>query len=185
MRLKSLIVDTCDIFNKLRTEYALIGGYSAMVYGSPYITSDIDFILSKDKVNLNLVRELEKIGWRSTERYESINELQAFGQFAHKDLGVILHIFTEVGGFKLKPGIKINEIEFLDRIIKVCSPEDYLIMRAYTFDEEDKLRAIVLLKAQEKNLDMKYLIKRAKEEGVKERIEWLLKYAKKKRKWKN
>jgi len=42
--------------------------------------------------------------------------------------------------------------------------EDYLIMRASVWDEEDKQKAIVVVRAQRKNLNLNYLMKRAKDD---------------------
>jgi DNA polymerase elongation subunit (family B) len=90
----------------------------------------------------------------------------------------VLHFFGEVSGFKIKDGIKINESKIEGYPVNVCSAEDYLIMRASVWHEEDKQKAIVIVRAQGKNLNLDYLMKRAKEEKVTRRIKWLLKFQK-------
>jgi len=166
------------VFDELKIRYALIGGYAAIVYDSPYSTHDIDFTIMADNVTLDLLEHLKNSGWNPTEEYNEVRELLAFGQFIHKETGVVLHIFGEVSGFKIREGIKINKSEIDGYPVNVCSPEDYLIMRASVWYEEDKQKAIVVIRAQGKNLNPDYLMKRADEEKVTERIKWLLKFKK-------
>ncbi len=175
-RLKDLLLEVCKIFDKLKIPYALIGGYSAVYYGSPYITRDIDFVVISEVVDFELVRNLEKSGFYTTEKYETVDELRAFGQFVHNETNIVLHIFPEVSGFSLGENIEINVVKINGNRISVCTLEDYLVMRASVWDDEDKQKAIVMIRAQGKNLDMDYLMKRAKEEKVTRKINWLLKF---------
>ncbi len=156
--------------------YALIGGYSAIIYGSPYTTQDIDFVAEPKQITVELLDKLKKIGLEPTEDYSDIEYLRSFGQFVHKDTGIVLHIFPEVAGFKIAGGIEIEIKELEGKQVKVCTPEDYLVMRATLWDDEDKLKAVVLARAQKK-LNLNYLMRRAKEENVTKRIEWILKEA--------
>jgi hypothetical protein len=94
----------------------------------------------------------------------------------HKDTGIVLHIFPEVAGFRLSRGIELQIKEIEGKKINVCTPEDYLIMRASVWDDEDKLKAVVLARAQKK-FNLYYLMRRAKEENVTDRIEWILEEA--------
>ena len=177
-KLKELLLETCKIFDELKIPYALIGGYSAIYYGSPYITRDIDFVVVPERVDFELVRTLKKSGFYTTEDYKTLDELRAFGQFVHSETGIVLHIFPEVSGFSPGENIEINLVEINGNRINICSPEDYLIMRAAVWHEEDKQKAIVIVRAQGKNLDIDYLMKRAKEEKVTRRIKWLLGFQK-------
>ncbi|PKP58582.1 MAG: hypothetical protein CVT89_02610 [Candidatus Altiarchaeales archaeon HGW-Altiarchaeales-2] len=166
------------MFGEQKIPYALIGGCSAIYYGSPYITRDVDFVVVPEKIDFELMGYLKKLGFEPTEEYEKVEELGAFGQFVHKETNIVLHIFSMVGGFSLKEGIEINEAEYGKDKIKICTVEDYLIMRASVWYEEDKQKAIVVIRAQGKNLNPDYLMKRADEEKVTERIKWLLKFKK-------
>jgi len=177
-KLKELLLEVCKVFDKLGVPYALIGGYSAIYYGSPYITRDIDFVVVSERVDFELVRSLRELEFYPTEGYETVEELQAFGQFVHKETSIVLHIFPEVAGFSLGENIEINVVEINGNRIKVCSAEDYLIMRAAVWDDEDKQKAIVIVRAQGKNLNLDYLMKRAKEEKVTRRVKWLLGFQK-------
>ena len=172
MGLRELLVETSKVFDGMGIGYALIGGYAGAVYGSPYATSDIDFVISEEGAGIELFDELKKVGWVPTEDYKDIQELLSFGQFYHKDLGFPMHIFSEVPGFRIREGIEISETRIDETSIKICSPEDLVIMRLAGWSDEDKLKAVALAKATE--LDMDYLRKRAKEEGVGERLDWLL-----------
>ncbi|ODS42033.1 MAG: hypothetical protein MSIBF_01410 [Candidatus Altiarchaeales archaeon IMC4] len=175
MKLRELLSGVCEIFEEHNATYALIGGYSAVIYGSPYVTTDIDFVVDPKKIDFELLEKLKAIGLEPTENYDDIEKLRAFGQFVHKT-GMVLHIFPEVSGFKLVEGIQIEVKEFDGKKINVCSPEDYLIMRASVWYEEDKLKAIILIRAH-KDFDIGYLMKRAKEENVTERIKWIFEKA--------
>ena len=44
MKLKELLFKVCEIFEDWKVPDALIGGYSAIIYSSPYTTMDIDFV---------------------------------------------------------------------------------------------------------------------------------------------
>ena len=44
------------------------------------------------------------------------------------------------------------------------------------WDDEDKQKAVVIVRSQGKNLNLDYLVKRAKEEKVTRRVKWLLKF---------
>jgi len=178
MKLRKLIADTSKVFDELKIRYALIGGYAAIVYNTPYITHDIDFVIMADNVTLDLLERLKDIGWNPTEEYNEAWELTAYGQFIHKDTCVVLHFFGEVAGFKIKEGIRINKSKIEDYNVNVCSPEDYLIMRAAVWDDEDKQKAVVIVRAQGKNLNLDYLMARAREEKVTRKIKWLLKFKK-------
>ena len=177
-RLKELLLEVCKVFDKLKIPYALIGGCSAIYYGSPYITRDMDFVVVPESVDFELMQSLKKLGFEPTERYEAVEELRAFGQFVHKETSIVLHIFPEVDGFSLIEGIEINAAEASEDKIRICTLEDYLIMRASVWHDEDKQKAIVIVRAQGKNLNLDYLMKRAKEEKVTRRIKWLLKFQK-------
>ena len=175
-RLKELILEVCEIFDGLKIPYALIGGYSAIYYGSPYVTRDMDFVVIPERVSFELVQNLKELGFSPTEKYKTIEELQSFGQFVHKETGIVLHIFPEVDGFSLGEGIEINLAKIDDNRIRICTPEDYLIMRASAWDDEDKQKGIVIVRSQGKNLNLEYLMNRAKEEKVTRRVKWLLKF---------
>jgi predicted nucleotidyltransferase len=173
MELKNLLVDTCKVFDKLKIRYALIGGYAGILYNSPYTTADIDFVVVSESVSLRLVEELKKIDWIPTEEYNDPEELRAFGQFYQKDEGYPLHILPHVAGFSLEKKVRISIIDVNGYEIKVCSLEDLIVMRLAVWTQEDKMKAAALLIAN--NLDKRYLEKRAREEKVLSRLQWLQK----------
>ncbi len=125
------------------------------------------------------MKKLNSLGWEPTEEYGSAEELRAFGQFRHK-IGVVLHFFPKVRGYGLKEGIKLSEVMLEGVHIAVCSPEDYVIMRVAVWTEEDKMKALIVARAQAKKLDLAYLKRRAAEENVSERVHWVLERVKKK-----
>ncbi len=173
MDLKKLLVKTCEIFDKLRIRYVLIGGYAGIIYGSPYTTADIDFVVIANDVKLDLVDNLKRIGWIPTENYSDVEELRSFGQFYYTGTGYPLHILPEVYGFKIEKGIKVRSIKIDGYPIKVCSLEDFIVMRLAVWGDEDKIKAIAVYKANKMN--MRYLKKRAEEEGLMKRLSWLIK----------
>ncbi len=56
MRFRDLILDTCRLFNRLGVEYALIGGYTGILHGSPYMTTDLDFVVEDEGLDFDLLR---------------------------------------------------------------------------------------------------------------------------------
>jgi hypothetical protein len=171
MDLRKLLVDTCKVFDKLKINYVLIGGYAGILYGSPYTTADIDYVVVSKDVSLKLIDELQKIGWVPTEDYRTEIELRAFGQFVHEPEGYPLHIFPQVDSYRLKKGVLTYELEVEGYPVKICSPEDLVLMRLAVWTDEDKAKAIALVLARK--LDQKYLEKRAKEEKLEKRLVWL------------
>jgi len=172
MELRKLLARTVEAFDRLGIDYALVGGYAGVLYGSPYTTADIDFVVVSDKVSLRLVLELGKLGWVPTERYEKVDVLRAFGQFVHGEKGWPLHILPHVAGYSLKEDTPRREIVVEGYPVKVCSPEDLVIMRLAVWTDVDKEKALAIALA--KKLDEKYLKKRAKEEKLGRRLEWLM-----------
>ncbi len=172
MDLKKLLVKTCKIFDKLRIRYVLIGGYAGIIHGSPYTTADIDFVVIVDDVKLDLVTNLKKAGWISTENYQNTEELRSFGQFYYNDTGYPLHIFPEVDGFRIERGIRTKSIKIDGYPIRVCSPEDFIVMRLAVWGDEDKIKAIAVYRANK--MDMKYLRKRVEKEGLMKRLNWMI-----------
>jgi hypothetical protein len=59
MDLRKLLVDTCKVFDKLKIDYVLIGGYAGILYGSPYTTADIDYVVDKRAKEEKLENRLE------------------------------------------------------------------------------------------------------------------------------
>jgi hypothetical protein len=58
-----------EVFRKHDVRYVLIGGLAALLYGSPYITTDIDIVPERGKINLDrlsdALRELHARVWTS------------------------------------------------------------------------------------------------------------------------
>jgi hypothetical protein len=173
MELRKLLAETAEAFDRLGIDYALIGGYAGILYGSPYTTADIDFVVVSEKVTLSLVKELAKLGWVPTEKYETVEELRAFGQFVHKEKGWPLHLLPDAAGYALKGSLKMAEIKVEGYPIKICSPEDLIIMRLAVGTDEDKIKAAAIALAN--RLDLEYLKKRAKEEKIEKKLGWLMK----------
>ena len=65
-------------------------------------------------------------------------------------------------------------IEKIDR--KIIEERKKIPLNDFIDNDEDKQKAIVMVRAQGKNLDPDYLMKRVKEERVTQRIKWLLKF---------
>jgi hypothetical protein len=172
MDLKRLLVDTCKVFDRLRIDYVLIGGYAGILYGSPYTTADIDFVVVSEKVDLRMIEELAKVGWVPTEYYGKADELRAFGQFVYAKEGYPLHILPHVAGYKIREDMIRYEKDVDGYGIRICAPEDLIIMRLAVWSDIDKEKAICLALANK--LDRKYLRKRAKEEKLEKRLEWLM-----------
>ncbi len=175
MDLRKLLVDTCKVFDRLGIDYVLIGGYAGILYGSPYTTADIDFVVFSEKVSLKLVGGLSVVGWMPTEDYKSVEELRAFGQFVHEKEGYPLHILPHVAGYSLGERTRVYEIKVDGYPVKICSPEDLIIMRLAVWTDTDREKALAIALAQ--RLDQKYLKKRALEEKLGKRLEWLMKEA--------
>ena len=60
-----------EIFRRHDVRFVLIGGFAALLYGSPYVTTDIDVVPERGKVNLerlaDALRELNARVWTTQE----------------------------------------------------------------------------------------------------------------------
>ena len=60
-----------EVFRKHDVRYVVIGGFAALLYGSPYVTTDIDIVPDRHTVNLDrlsdALRELNARVWTSPE----------------------------------------------------------------------------------------------------------------------
>ncbi len=151
------IISILKLFEEKDIEYTLVGGISGIIHGSPYTTPEVEFVVSIDPNDL--ADSLKKLGWRKEE-----------DRYFHKTLKIPLKLYRDYRGFNLNKNVKIVETRLGKNKIKVNSPEDYVITTAVGGSLEELHRALAVLIANKEILDKDYLIRRAGEEGVKERI---------------
>ncbi|MFQ6050870.1 MAG: hypothetical protein ACE5K4_04185 [Candidatus Hydrothermarchaeota archaeon] len=155
------ILSILKLFREKNIDYALVGGLSGIIHGSPYTTPEIEFVISTDPRKIE--KYLERLGWKKENDY-----------YIHKTLKIPLKLYTDYRGFNLNKNVKIVKAKLRNNEIKVNSPEDYVITTAKGGSLEELHRGIAVLIANKKSLDRDYLIRRAGEEGVKERILFIL-----------
>ncbi len=54
--LKSHLIKICEIFNRNKVKYILIGGFAVILYGFPRITEDIDFMIENSDENIERIK---------------------------------------------------------------------------------------------------------------------------------
>ncbi|MDI6715334.1 MAG: nucleotidyl transferase AbiEii/AbiGii toxin family protein [Actinomycetota bacterium] len=156
-----------EVFNKAaeqlsqsKIDFALCGGIAVQVYGRTRETTDIDFLVRETDVEDALIA-LEKAGFEIS-RTDPKWLFQGFKNGVKVDL-----IFEAMGGIQLTPEVRAHtkEIELGGYIYRVISPEDLIIMKAHSLNEErakDLFDALSIIKGIEGGLDWNYFIERSR-----------------------
>ena len=90
----------CRIFNEEGVNYVVLGGFAAVVHGSPITTRDLDILPDRDLENLNrLGRALTRIGAKIRISGEPV-ETQIDGPFL-ANMPFMLNLVSELGELDL------------------------------------------------------------------------------------
>lgn len=165
--LKDIIIDAVKIFEKLKINYALVGGCAGLAHGSSYLTYDVDFIV--DRVTSDLIKKLISVGFKPSFNIEDMVKLE-HGNFKREDGDVHL-MRKKVSSIRTIIG-KINSTS-----VRVCSAEDYIIMLATAWRVGDENRCIEMARMYRNKLDLDYLLEKAKRKNVLNRVQEILKSA--------
>lgn len=167
--LLAILRDAQDALEDAGVAFALIGGIPAAVYGRPRSTEDLD-ILVKPEDKEDALRALDEAGFE-TEKTEPEWLFKAM----KKDVLVDV-IFRAEGNFYLDDlmASRAVETDYKGQRVKLVPPEDLLIMKAVSTEEEiahywfDALAVLV-----HTDIDWDYLIERS-QHGAKRMLSLLI-----------
>lgn len=181
MKIETILLSITNYFNSKEIPYAVIGGFSAIVWGRGRSTYDIDIIIDHKKLNTaDFVKFVQDQGLKTSE-YE-IQE--AFKELSH---ATILTTDSPLYRVDLK-GIyssldretveKAQKVRFKEQNISFGSPETLIAHKLYYGSDRDLEDALVVFIAQERSLDLNYLVLLSSKLGVGKKLERLLEIAK-------
>ena len=171
-RFLAVLADTVAALDAKGIPYVLMGGISSAPLGRPRGTNDIDLFVRPENARLTL-QALDAAGFRT----EETDTRWLFKGF--KDDIMVDVIFRSTGDIYLDDEM-LERAKILDLrgcVARVIPPEDLLVIKALTADEEmphhwhDALGVIT-----GSDLDWDYLLKRARRHGAR-RVLSLLLYA--------
>jgi len=166
-----------DALDGLKLPYAVVGGLAVGAWGVNRSTRDADLYVDlPEKVRPALRRALEAAGFHVPAMAE---ELERFGVFRSRSSeGVFVYIFSAVGPLGRAILDRRKRVELEGRPLWLTSPEDLVLLKAFSDRERDfedlvNLTAIVGIK-----LDLDYVRSWAKQlddsiggDEVSERVE--------------
>jgi len=183
MKIENLLLLVTHYFDTNTIPYAVVGGFSAIVWGRGRSTYDIDIIIEHNKLNFkDFVEFMLRNGLKTSET----DLKKAFEEHSH---ATILSTDSTIFRIDLK-GIyssldretieTAKEINYKNQKIKFGSPENLIAHKLYFGSDRDLEDALVVLIAQEKALDMDYLVLLSNKLRVNKKLERLLEIVKNK-----
>jgi len=157
--------------NKCKADYLVVGGVAAVYYGRPRTTSDCDIILSLEESQLKEFAEcMKKHGFQIREHdlIEGFREKSHFN--AYLGDSPFRADFSWRKGSLAEHGFKrAKDTKLFGILVRMEAPEDVVIAKLVYGSPQDLEDAKAILHAQKK-LDKEYLMKRAAEEKVKDKL---------------
>lgn len=169
--------DLVERLKKHRIEYVVVGALPVHFYGRPRTSADIDIVLVSHIQKAKLQKILTE---RYSLYYNGKRVMKFIDGITRTGVDVLLSLST--AGLSRESIKKLRRVKVDDVEITIPCPEDYIITklkarRPDTFDFSDVMS--VLLNMREE-IDWKYLMERAEEEG----LTHLIKYYRDGLKWK-
>lgn len=170
---KTVVSTSVGILRRSGLKYVVTGGAALPYYRRVRTTLDVDIVVEYDEEKLKyIVNELNRVGfiipWEWVE--QSIKEKS---HFTAQDKFSSYHLDIKI----LQPGEKLGrtvEVELAGKPMHITAPEDLIVHKLRfggNIDVEDA-RSIII--NQGKRLDLKYMLEKAQNHGVKEELIKLL-----------
>lgn len=147
---------------KHKIPYAVIGGIAAIVHGSLRATSDIDITVLAE------VDALERVLEVFADDYVSIRpdplkffQLCLFVPLQHKATAMKVDIAAALSGFERAAIGRSQRSLYGKAEVNVCTVEDLIILKLVAARSKDLSDIEILIPANRKQLDLKYLRARA------------------------
>ena len=182
MKPEEMLLCVSKYFNSNKIPYAVVGGFSAIVWGRGRSTYDIDIII--DNKNLNIKEFVSFL--RSNKLSTSVFDLQeAFKELSHATIHTtdssiyridLRGIYSSLDRETIETSRKIV---FKGQKIQFGSPETLIAHKLHYGSDRDIEDALVVFIAQERLLDLDYLVLLSSKLGVGKKLERLLEIAKK------
>jgi hypothetical protein len=185
MKPEKMLLCVSKYLNSNKVPYAVVGGFSAIVWGRGRSTYDIEIIV--DHKNLNIKEFVSFL--RSKKLSTSVFDLQeAFKELSHATIHTtdssvyridLKGIYSSLDRETIETSRKII---FQGQKIQFGSPENLIAHKLHYGSDRDLEDALVVLIAQERSLDLDYLVLLSSKLGVGKKLERLIEIARKKEK---
>ena len=126
----------CDILNKEGVRYVVLGGFAALVHGSPLPTQDIDLIPATSRYNLvRLASALRRLEAQLRTRDEPVPAL--LDERFLRDAPPILNLVTRFGDLDLtfKPAGPLSDYEGWRQRSRATEVRDGLVIDVASLDD--------------------------------------------------
>ena len=156
------LLDGIAALEALDVRYAIVGGLAVSVWAMPRATRDVDLYADLDHAQRPQVqKELEAHGFEVPAMTEELEQFGVFRSRSRND-GIFLDIFSAVGPLGQAILDRRRRITLEGRDVWLISPEDLILLKAFSERERDFEDLITLYRHSGSKLDTAYIQKWAK-----------------------
>ncbi len=177
LKIEELLLYVTKYLNTNKIPYAIVGGFSAIVWGRGRSTYDIDIILDQKILNISeFVNYLQ-----DKELITSVRDLQeAFRELSHATIQAmespvyridLKGVYSSLDRETIDTSKKIT---FKGQTIRFGSPESLIAHKLHFGSDRDLEDALVVFIAQENLLNLNYLTRLCGKLGVSKKLERLI-----------
>lgn len=146
-----------EALDALRLRYAVIDGLAFSAWAEPRATREVDLYCELPPAQLDpLRRELEARGFHAPAVREDLARFGAFRCRSRAD-GVFLDLFDAVGPLGEAILDRRRALAFDDKTLWLCSPEDLVVLKAFSNQERDFEDLATLVTRLGRTLDAPYI----------------------------
>lgn len=180
MKTEEMLLNVTKFFNSNKIPYAVVGGFSAIVWGRGRSTYDIDIII--DHKNLDIKEFVDYLGTKGLSTSE-FDLQEAFKELSHATIHTtdpsvyridLQGIYSSLDRETLETSKKIT---YKGQKIRFGSPENLIAHKLHFGSDRDLEDALVVFIAQEESLDLDYLVLLSSKLGVEKKLERLIEIA--------
>ena len=178
--LSRALKDVTDLFDRMGTPYAVMGGISVRVYGIPRPTYDVDFTAAIPREQLpEFYDEIRSLGYTVPQQYESgwVDEVAGMPlvkvRLYLEQRGVDIDIFLAESDFQKQLIARRQRHQLDDQPIYFVSPEDLILLKLLAGRPRDiaDIGDVLFTQGQ---LDEPYMLHLAEQLGIKQALERML-----------
>lgn len=174
--LQKLLAETVKMFSVAQIKYMLIGAVAVDVWGRPRTTLDLDFAVSADKNELEILKQTAvKSGYKIDRKWEKHNPMAKDFQTRLSKCGISVDILIprdehDIQALSNRKKKRLDNLSFF-----VVTPDDLILQKLKVGRPKDFEDALSVLIRSGKFVDLKYLRKWALKLGITEELDYILK----------
>ena len=178
--LSRALKDFTDLFDRMGTPYAVMGGIAVRVYGIPRPTYDVDFTAAIPRERLaEFYGEIRSLGYTLPQQYESgwVDEVAGMPlvkvRLYLEHRGVDVDVFLAESEFQKQLIARRQRHQLDGQPVYFVSPEDLVLLKLLAGRPRDisDVGDVIFTEGQ---LDEPYMLHWAEQLGIKEALETIL-----------